>query len=89
MEPRYVARLEFLCPRGFGVQVSLGFYMQNASTSCTHFCLFPKINLTLGVLIKMKRSLALFSLRNTDNSQRNGASANQDEGDKTHTRRWS
>ena len=26
MEQRYVARLEFLCPRGFGVQVSAGLY---------------------------------------------------------------
>lgn len=37
----------------------------------------------------MKRSRALFFLQNTDNSQKNGASANQDEGDKTHTRHWS
>lgn len=66
MEEHYVARLEFLCPRGFGMQLSLGLCMQNAVTQnagtyCPHFFLFPKINLTLWVLIKMKRSLALFS----------------------------
>lgn len=61
MEEHYVARLEFLCPRGFGMQVSLRLCMQSAGTYCPHFFLFPKINFTLWVLIKMKRSLALFS----------------------------
>lgn len=60
MEQRYVARLEFLCPRGFGVQVSAGLFMQNTSAYCTHCYLFPKINSILCVLIKRKRSLWIF-----------------------------
>jgi len=60
MEQHYGARLEFLCPRGFGVQVSMGLCMQNASTYCTHFCLFPKTNSKLCILIKRKRSLWVF-----------------------------
>lgn len=61
MEQHFVARLEFLCPRGFHVQVSVGLCIQNASTYCAHFCLLPKISSTRWVLIRMKRSPALFS----------------------------
>lgn len=87
MEQHYVARLEFLCPRGFGVQVSLGLCMQNTGTYCTHFCLFPKINSILCVLIKRKRSLWIFfSSKILTAVITNGASANQGVGGKTHTR---